>query len=309
MPKGDRLKLKADPEDGTTPVANLLLEAVAMAKLSGLQKGAIIYLWRQTYGWAGEDGKRLKEKKVTLTQWAKGLDSTNARMSRTLSELEGKGILRRRMADAWGGYYYSLNTNISSWNSDCIKLAKLAECVGIDNFGGVTEKATVTENATITNKTTVTENDNSYRKRNATVTENATQQLPKTTYPTLYKENLKKVLKKEGLNKSSPFGENVAEVFKQLDQLRGYRPIGTGKRKGEAASIIRILKADYTTEQIISTWQKLKQDKFWQDKELFMMSVESQIGAMIRGNGKAGQSATREERAKVLKDSVGKPLR
>ena len=315
MPKGDRLKLKADPEDGTTPVANLLLEAVAMAKLSGLQKGAIIYLWRQTYGWVGENGKRLKEKKVTLTQWAKGLDSTNARMSHTLSELEGKGIIKRRMADAWGGYYYSLNTNISKWNSDCIKLAKLAEQVGIDNFGGITEVATVAENATITEVATIDKAGNSSQKaqqlpkKSVTVAENATQQLPKTQLPTLYKENLNKDIKKEGLNKSSPFGENVAEVFKQLDQLRGYRPIGTGKRKGEAASIIRILKADYTTEQIISTWQKLKQDKFWQDKELFMMSVESQIGAMIRGNGKAGQSATREERAKVLKDSVGKPLR
>jgi len=40
MPKGDRLKLKADPEDGTTPISNLLLEAVAMAKISGLQKNA-----------------------------------------------------------------------------------------------------------------------------------------------------------------------------------------------------------------------------------------------------------------------------
>ena len=47
MPKGDRIILKADPEDGTTPISNLLLEAVAMAKLSGLQKGVILYLWRR----------------------------------------------------------------------------------------------------------------------------------------------------------------------------------------------------------------------------------------------------------------------
>ena len=48
MPKGDRLKLKADPEDGTTPISNLLLEAVAMTKLPGLQTRAILYLWRKT---------------------------------------------------------------------------------------------------------------------------------------------------------------------------------------------------------------------------------------------------------------------
>jgi len=39
MPKGDRQELKADPEDGTTPISNLLLEALAIAKLSGKEKG------------------------------------------------------------------------------------------------------------------------------------------------------------------------------------------------------------------------------------------------------------------------------
>jgi len=286
MPKGDRLKLKADPEDGTTPIANLLLEAVAMAKLGGSHKGAIIYLWRQTYGWVGEDGKRLKEKKITLSQWAKGLNSTNARMSRTLTDLEAKGIINRRMADAWGGYYYSLNTNISKWNSNCLCLAKLADQVGIEDFGGVTENATITE------KATVAHSDNSYRKSKATVTENATpprlEGLPKTQLPTLYKESLNKVLKKEGLNKSSPFGEDVAKVFYELDRIRGYRP--SVKRKAEAASIIRMLKSGYKPGQILEAWQKLKRDKFWQDKELFMMSVESQIGAMVKGNGQTGRT-------------------
>ena len=51
MPKGDKEILKADPEDGTTPIANLLLEAVAIARLSGKEKGIILYLWRRTYGW------------------------------------------------------------------------------------------------------------------------------------------------------------------------------------------------------------------------------------------------------------------
>ena len=77
---------------------------------------------------------------------------------------------------------------------------------------------------------------------------------------------------------SSTIGELVKEVFGKLDNLRGYRP---PRRKAEAASIIRMLK-QYTPDQIISTWQKLKQDKFWQDKELYIMSVESQIGAVLK---------------------------
>lgn len=304
MPKGDRLKLKADPEDGTTPIANLLLEAVAMAKLSGLQKGAIIYLWRCTYGWVGPDGKRLKEKKVTLTQWAKGLDSTNARMSKTLADLEDRGIISRRTADAWGGYYYSLNTDISKWNSDCIKLAKLAEQAGIENFGSITKDAIVTESATVTEKDTVTQKD--------TITEMEGQLLPKTQlnsypngqYPTLYKERLKKGLNKEGLKKSSPFGEDTAKAFYELDKIRGYRP--SVKRKAEAASIIRMLKAGYKPEQIIEAWQRLKQDKFWQDKELFMMSVESQIGAIRKSGTRKGNNKG-NSRALPSRDSYEDP--
>lgn len=314
MPKGDRQKLKADPEDGTTPVANLLLEAVAMAKLGGSQKGAIIYLWRQTYGWMGEDGKRIKERKITLSQWAKGLASTAPSMSRTLAELESKGIIKRRQADVWGGYYYSLNTDISQWNSDCINLPKLAEQVGIADFGDITKHTTVTENATVTKKgtvtkhTTVAEQDDSYRKRSATVTENATQQLPKTQPPyLLYKESLKKDLKKEGLKKLSPFGEDTKTVFEELDKARGYRPIGAGKRKGEAASIIRMLKTGYSPGQVIETWRKLKQDKFWQAKELFMMSVESQIGAVLKNAKPEGPRQKRRTPVTVIKggDAVG----
>jgi hypothetical protein len=184
MPKGDRFILKADPEDGTTPIANLLLEAVAMAKISGLQKGVVLYLWRKTYGWINDDGKRKKEAKISLTEWARALDSTNPRVSRTLSDLEHMSIIERRIADMWGGYYYSLNTNISKWNSNCINLAKLSEIVGITDF------ATVTENATVTDM------GNSYRERPVTVTENATQQLPKTQPPLhIIERNINKHIK------------------------------------------------------------------------------------------------------------------
>ena len=43
MPKGDRERLKADLEDGSTPLANLLLEALATANISGVQKGLVLF--------------------------------------------------------------------------------------------------------------------------------------------------------------------------------------------------------------------------------------------------------------------------
>jgi len=275
MPKGDRLKLKADPEDGTTPVANLLLEAVAMAKLSGLQKGAIVYLWRQTYGWVGEDGKRKKEDKITLGDWMKALDRDKSRISKALKALEDMNIIHRRVADIWGGYYYRLNTNIATWNSNSINLSKLAETVVVAHLPTVGGNANSKRELQQVAKTpTVSGNDD------ATVGENATQQLAETPTPTLYKERLKKV-KERGLNKSSSSsGEDVKKTFELLDKERGYRP--TTKRKAEAASIIRMLKVGYSPEQIIETWRNLKQDPFWQRQELFMMTVENHIGAILK---------------------------
>ena len=186
MPKGDRQKLKADPEDGTTPMSNLLLEAIAMAKLSGLQRGAIIHLCRQTYGWV-IDGKRLKESKITLKEWEYALDASKSRISIALKELEGKNIMHRRVADPWGGYYYSLNTNIKTWNSNTINIPRLAEMVTVAHFG------TVKNRARVKSRQTVADNDNSSPHKDGTVAQNETEQLKKSKHPTLYKEILKKV--------------------------------------------------------------------------------------------------------------------
>jgi hypothetical protein len=75
----------------------------------------------------------------------------------------------------------------------------------------------------------------------------------------------------------------MQDVFYLLDRLRGYRP---PKRNAEASSIIRMLKRGYTPKQIIGVWETIKADKFWRGKELFMMTVESQIGAVLKDSGK-----------------------
>lgn len=263
MPKGDRLILKADPEDGTTPIANLLLEAVAMAKLSGLQKGAICHLWRMTYGWLDEKGSRKKECKISISDWMKALDSTKSRTSEALSGLSKKNIIIRRISDTWGGYYYKLNTNISQWNSNCLDFEKFYKLEGLPFTG------TVAQNGTVPNNDNSSENDNSCLKRTGTVAQNGTEQLPKTEHHT--------ILYKEILNKDK---EMVDEVFLRLDKIRGYK---TTKRNQEKKSIKNMLEKKYTLDQIISTWEMIKSDKFWDNKEVFMMTVESQIGAIIHG--------------------------
>ncbi|MBA7700180.1 hypothetical protein ES703_108889 [subsurface metagenome] len=126
MPKGDREILKADPEDGTTPIANLLLEALAIARLSGKEKGIILYLWRRTYGWE-KDGKRLKEKTISLSEFGKVCDSDTATVSKLLSGLVKRNILKRKFAGPGKGYSYSMNTRVGEWDKGCINHQLLKE--------------------------------------------------------------------------------------------------------------------------------------------------------------------------------------
>ena len=126
MPKGDREILKADLDDGYTKIANLLLEALAIAQLTGKEKGAVLYLWRQTYGWY-KNGDRLKEAAISLQEWAWILNTDKRRASVILAGLERKGIFTRRFLGPGKGYYYATNTTVGEWCNSCIKQQQLHE--------------------------------------------------------------------------------------------------------------------------------------------------------------------------------------
>lgn len=126
MPKGDQDILKADPEDGTTPIANLLLEALAIAKLTGKEKGAVLYLWRVTYGWL-VNGKRLKEREISLSTWSKVFQTDEAKASKILSGLANKNILLRNYLGPGKSYSYSMNTRVADWDKGCLNRQGLSE--------------------------------------------------------------------------------------------------------------------------------------------------------------------------------------
>ena len=85
------------------------------------------------------------------------------------------------------------------------------------------------------------------------------------------------------IEKDTPPKEGgTVEVIAFLNKERGYE---SPKQKLEAKAIGGMLKL-YTPAQIIDTWKHLKNEKFWYDKELFMMTVESQIGAIVNRKGK-----------------------
>lgn len=110
MAKGDRDILKADIDDGYTRVANLLLEALTMARLTGLEIRAVLHLIRQTYGW------QTSEQEIHLDEWAAALNTTTDRASKTLTALENKSIILRTFIGPGKSYIYSPNTHIDQWD-------------------------------------------------------------------------------------------------------------------------------------------------------------------------------------------------
>ncbi len=136
MPKGDKAKFKADPEDGTTPIANLLLEALTCANLSSKEKSAVLHLWRRTYGWVDPaTGKRFKERKIGTTEWTLALGTLKSYVSEILSSLVEKNVIKRKSTGPGKPYIYSMNTVITKWNSNTIDMKQLE---GLQKIGTVT---------------------------------------------------------------------------------------------------------------------------------------------------------------------------
>ena len=150
MPKGDKKILKADPEDGTTPVSNLLLEALAYSRLSGLERGVLVYLWRRTYGWIiGK--KRRKERVIPLSEGSKALHTDKVTAWKTLNSLEKKCVIKLKRLGKGKSISYMTNTHIYEWTCiDKEQFAKWLTPVSQINNTSVSETAnTVLAKSTI----------------------------------------------------------------------------------------------------------------------------------------------------------------
>ncbi|MBO8136776.1 MAG: DnaD domain protein [Desulfotomaculum sp.] len=106
MPKGDREFFKADTDDGYTTIANLLLEALAMAKLSGVQK----------------------DDQITLKEFAQACGTSEAYVSRQLKQLVNWNIVLRTTYEPGKAPRYTINTRVAEWDKGCINVQGLHEC-------------------------------------------------------------------------------------------------------------------------------------------------------------------------------------
>jgi hypothetical protein len=220
MPKGDIKILKADPEDGTTPIANLLLEAIAVSNLSGLGIRALLYLWRRTYGWVGDEKSRLKFRYIPLSEWASHLNTTSPRASVILKTLEGLKIIKRQSMGDGKGYNYGMNTHISEWDDSILSKQLLSKNI------------TVIQND---NTLTITQTDNRLLPKtvidvtqmgNSSITQNCNSPTLNLRTP---KESIKKVLNKDIKKERTATSKNdrvatETEFLEYLEETRSQFP-------------------------------------------------------------------------------------
>ncbi|MEQ8235281.1 MAG: replication protein [Syntrophomonadaceae bacterium] len=119
VPKGDREILKADCEDGYTRIANLILEAIPLARLSRIQTGICLFLWRRTYGWSRN------EDAISLAEFAAACGSSRAYISRQLAVLIERNIVQRRDYQPGRKSVYAFTTTVALWDNSCMDVQGL----------------------------------------------------------------------------------------------------------------------------------------------------------------------------------------
>jgi phage replication O-like protein O len=119
----DQDTLKADLENGYTPIANLILEALAISKMNGTQKGICLFLLRRTYGWG------TKEDDISLKEFAEAVDSSPSYVSKQLKQLIEWNVIIRTSYSPGKTAAYTFNTRVAEWDKGCTNVQGLDECI------------------------------------------------------------------------------------------------------------------------------------------------------------------------------------
>ncbi|MFC1947538.1 replication protein [Chloroflexota bacterium] len=107
----------ANLQTGYTPVLNELMEALSIAPLGGVAKGAVLALYRITYGWIEGNGSKARktEEEISNDGWAKLLNTNPMYAAKVVQELvKGRIILKTDLGQG-KGYLYSVNLSINEW--------------------------------------------------------------------------------------------------------------------------------------------------------------------------------------------------
>ena len=123
MPKGDRLRGKADIEDGWYKVSNYLSEALAYSKLSSTKLRILEVLKRHTYGW------HRKTTPLSIEFFRERMRGSSA----SFVACQLRELARHKVIERWRSgnqrYRYTINTNISQWDPKVIDFCQYQKII------------------------------------------------------------------------------------------------------------------------------------------------------------------------------------
>lgn len=99
-------------ENGYTPIANEIMEQLAIINLSAYETRVLLFLFRKTYGWSK------KGDYIPLVQFEEGTNLKRKYVSRALRQLEKKLIIRGIRGEKRTVTWYQFNKKYSEWIVD-----------------------------------------------------------------------------------------------------------------------------------------------------------------------------------------------
>jgi len=226
-------------ENGHVRLANEIVEALCKVNLSAYESRILWFIFRKTYGW------NKKSDRISYTQFEE-TGIARRHIARTLRHLRTRDIITIK----GNGHKleYTLQKDYTKWDANIEGRA----------------------HSTITNRGN---SQNHYLKGYKPLPKGATKPLPLGVNT---KDN-KDTNKRQGRKQVASPEENkqVREIFAALKERRGYE----GPNRGAEAKDMRwMLRQGYTPSEILSCYDHVKADPFWQDKPVTMMSVKKRIG-------------------------------
>lgn len=98
-------------EDGFTPIANTIMEALARTRFSGYERSVLDFLFRKTYGWSK------KSDLISLGQFVDATGILKPHIVRTIKRLLGRDIIHKTVAQIGNDNLvrYEFNKHFGEW--------------------------------------------------------------------------------------------------------------------------------------------------------------------------------------------------
>lgn len=96
------------PKDNFTKVQNKAIEAIIKTRLSGIEVGYVLLIWRLTWGWGREEAS------IPLSVFSKSTNTTASNAAKYLRKIEECKVIKKTRSLL--GNRYSFNSDFSEWS-------------------------------------------------------------------------------------------------------------------------------------------------------------------------------------------------